>query len=57
MLESTPVIIGLTIILAAIIGGVIGSLLSKSKGDDMENANSSHTFHIDSNTGIVSDIT
>jgi len=57
MLESTPVIIGLTIIFSAIIGGVIGSLLSKSKGDDIENANSTHTFHIDSNTGIVSDIT
>jgi len=57
MLESTPVIIGLTIILAAIIGGVIGSILSKSKSDDIENANSTHTFHIDSNTGIVSDIT
>jgi len=57
MLESTPVIISLIIILAAIIGGVIGSLLSKSKGDDMESSSSTHTFHIDSNTGIVSDIT
>ena len=57
MLESTPVIIALTIILAAIIGGVIGSILSKSKDDDIESSSSTHTFHIDSNTGIVSDIT
>jgi len=57
MLESTPVIIALTIILAAIIGGVIGSILSKSKDDDIESSSSNHTFHIDSNTGIVSDIT
>jgi len=57
MLESTPVIIALTIILAAIIGGIIGSILSKSKSNDTEDSSSNHTFHIDSNTGIVSDIT
>jgi len=57
MLESTPIIIGLTIILAAIIGGVIGSLLSKLKSNNIEDINSNHTFHIDRNTGIVSDIT
>jgi len=56
MLESTPVVIALTIILSAIIGGVIGSLLSK-KSSDIDDSSSSHNFHIDSNTGIVSDIT
>ena len=57
MLESTPVIISSIIILSAIIGGVIGHMLSKSKDDDFEGEESNHTFHIDSSTGIVSDIT
>jgi len=57
MLELTPVMIVLIIIFSAIIGGIIGSLLSKSKNNNMESSNSTHTFHIDSNTGIVSDIT
>ena len=57
MLESTPILISSLIILSAIIGGVIGSFLSKSKREDIENSNSTHTFHIDRNTGIVSDIT
>jgi len=57
MFEITPVIIGLTIILAAIIGGVVGSLISKAKSNNIESSSSTHTFHIDSNTGIVSDIT
>jgi len=57
MLTSTPIIISIVIILSAFIGGVIGHLLSKSKSDDLENPNSNHTFHVDSATGIVSDIT
>jgi len=57
MLESTPVIISLIIILAAIIGGVVGNLLSKAKSNNIESSSSTHTFHIDRNTGIVSDIT
>lgn len=57
MLKSTPIIIGSLIIFSAIIGGVIGSLLSKSKREDIESSDSTHTFHIDRNTGIVSDIT
>ncbi|MCK4440476.1 MAG: hypothetical protein KAU90_00625 [Sulfurovaceae bacterium] len=57
MLESTPILISLLIILSAIIGGVIIILLYKYKKDDIDNSNSTHTFHIDRNTGIVSDIT
>jgi hypothetical protein len=57
MLESTPIIISLIIVLSAIIGGVIGHLISKAKSDDLENPDSNHTFHVDSATGIVSDIT
>ncbi len=55
MFEITPLIIGITIILSAIIGGVISRLLFKSRDDKDEN--SEHHFHVDSNTGIVSDIT
>ncbi|NOZ90366.1 MAG: hypothetical protein GXO60_03665 [Epsilonproteobacteria bacterium] len=57
MLHSTPIIISLIIILSAIIGGVIGHLVSRSKSDDIENPDSNHTFHVDSSTGIVSDVT
>jgi hypothetical protein len=57
MLESTPIIISSIIILSAIIGIIIGTLLSKSKDNDIDSAKSNHTFHIDSATGIVSDVT
>jgi len=58
MLNSTsPIIISIVIIISAFVGGLIGHLLSRSKRDDIENPNSNHTFHVDSSTGIVSDIT
>jgi hypothetical protein len=59
MFEVTPLIISITIILAAVIGGLIGRLLSKStyedgSGDSKEN--NEQNFHVDRATGIVSDI-
>ncbi len=55
MFEITPLTITVTVILSAILGGIISRLLFKSKNDKDEN--SEHHFHVDSNTGIVSDIT
>jgi hypothetical protein len=58
MFESTPVIIITVIILSALIGGVIGNILSKVSyqgGDEDIESESSHTFHVDRATGIVSD--
>ncbi len=60
MFEITPLIIAVTIILAALIGGIIGRLLSKSAYKDISGEggeNSEHHFHVDRATGIVSDIT
>ncbi len=57
MFETTPIVISLIILLSAIVGGLIGHLLSKGKSDDLEEQESTHTFHVDSATGIVSDIT
>jgi hypothetical protein len=57
MLELTPIIISSIIILSAIIGIIIGTLLSKSKNNNIDGSKSNHTFHIDSATGIVSDVT
>jgi uncharacterized membrane protein len=57
MMENTPVVITIVIILSAIVGGVIGSLLSRFKSDDLDEHKSTHNFHVDSATGIVSDIT
>jgi len=50
---TTPLIIVLTFIVAFIIGILIGKLIFKSSKDNME---SEHKFHVDSATGIVSDI-
>jgi hypothetical protein len=60
MFESTPVIIITVIILSALIGGVIGNILSRvsyQDGDEEMDNESSHTFHVDRATGIVSDAT
>ena len=55
MFEITPLTIIITVILSAVLGGIISRLLFKSK--DSKDENSEHHFHVDSNTGIVSDIT
>lgn len=55
MFEITPLIISITVILSAIIGGIISRLLFKYK--DSKSEEDKHHFHVDSNTGIVSDIT
>jgi len=60
MFEITPLIIVITIILAALVGGIIGRLLLKSAYKDVAgdgDENSKHHFHVDRATGIVSDIT
>jgi len=54
MVESTSLIIFLTFVTAFIIGILIGRLLFKSSNNDVENE---HKFHVDSATGIVSDVT
>jgi ABC-type methionine transport system permease subunit len=54
MLESTSLIIFLTFVIAFIIGIIIGRLLFKSSSENVE---SEHKFHVDSATGIVSDVT
>lgn len=60
MFESTPVIILTVIILSALIGGIIGNILSRVSSESCEEdkeSESSHTFHVDRATGIVSDAT
>jgi uncharacterized membrane-anchored protein YhcB (DUF1043 family) len=55
MFETTPLlVIVLTFIVAFMIGVLIGRLIFKSSKD---NVDSEHKFHVDSATGIVSDIT
>jgi len=54
MIESTSFIIFSTFVIAFIIGILIGRLLFKSSNNDTDNE---HKFHVDSATGIVSDIT
>jgi hypothetical protein len=54
MFETVPLIIFMVIILAAVIGVVIGHLLSKTSLKGV-NGDSNQNFHIDSATGIVSD--
>ncbi len=55
MFEMTPLVISIIVILSAIAGGVISWLIFKFKYNRDES--SEHHFHVDSNTGIVSDIT
>jgi hypothetical protein len=61
MFESTPLIIITVILLSALIGGVIGNILSRVSyqggGDEEIDSESSHNFHVDRATGIVSDAT
>jgi uncharacterized membrane protein YqiK len=58
MFEITPLIIAITIVLAVIIGGVVGRFFLKSSYKNKKRGkNSEHRFHVDSATGIVSDIT
>jgi hypothetical protein len=60
MFESTPIIIITVIILSALIGGIIGNILSRVSYQDNEDeieGEASHNFHIDGATGIVSDAT
>jgi hypothetical protein len=59
MFESTPVIILTVIVLSAIIGGIIGNILSKGgvEYEEDKDSESKHTFHVDRATGIVSDST
>jgi|GEM_PF-2121767 len=58
MFETAPLIIFLVIILAALIGVVIGKLLSSLSYKDKRNSinnDPNEKFHIDKVTGIVSD--
>ncbi|NEW61498.1 hypothetical protein GSY74_09410 [Sulfurovum sp. bin170] len=60
MFESTPIIIITVIILSALIGGIIGNILSRVSyqcADDDIDSETTHTFHVDGATGIVSDAT
>ena len=57
MLELAPYII-IAIILSAVVGGVIGRLLSKTAYNEdsgQNDGNTHHTFHVDRATGIVSE--
>ncbi|SFV66388.1 hypothetical protein MNB_SV-12-1957 [hydrothermal vent metagenome] len=60
MFESTPIIIITVIVLSALIGGIIGNILSRvsyqGSKEDID-SESSKTFHVDRATGIVSDAT
>ncbi len=59
MFESTPVIIITIILLSALIGGIIGNMISRvsyQEGDEEIDSESSHAFHVDRATGIVSDV-
>ena len=60
MFESTPVIILTVVILSALIGGIIGNILSRGSyegGEGDKDSDNTHTFHVDRATGIVSDST
>ena len=54
MIKITPLVIGIIVILSAIVGGIISHLIFKYR--ENKNSDNNH-FHVDSNTGIVSDIT
>jgi len=58
MFEITPPIIVATIVLAGVVGVIIGRSLSKAsyKDRDAGEGESKHHFHVDRATGIVSDI-
>jgi len=60
MFESTPVIIITVIVLSALIGGIIGNILSRVSyqgGEEESDSESTPTFHVDRATGIVSEAT